>query len=145
MPSTSTATDPLIPAREVALAGDDPVTVTATVVSVERRDEPGIFDRMIGLDAILHIQFHGDSHLDSVMLSRLVEEPYWLQDAHFGPNGFPDFAHGFGSRCVKKHGIPPELESLLDEAARTRGLAAEIGPDIPLTLADVPADAGSDA
>lgn len=53
--------------------------------------------------------------------------------------------HGFGSRCVKKHGIPPELEALLDEAARTRGLVAAIGPDIPLALAPNPADTGGHA
>lgn len=142
MPTTTDA--PVIPDREVVLAGDDPVTVTATVVRVERRDEPGIFGRMIGLDATLHVLFPGDSDPDSLSLSRLVGEPFWLQDAHFGPNGFPHFSHGFGSRCVKKHGIPPELEALLDEAARARGLAAEIGPDIPLTLA-APATSGGHA
>jgi hypothetical protein len=41
-----------------------------------------------------------------------------------------------------------ELEALLDEAAHSRGLAAELAQDIPLVLADpvnhMPADVGRD-
>ncbi|GAB3162125.1 hypothetical protein GCM10027258_80520 [Amycolatopsis stemonae] len=142
MPSTSNA--PVIPAREVVLAGDTPVTVTASVVSVERRDEPGIFGPMVGLDAQLAVVLPGRTEPNTYFLSRLVGEQCWMQDAVFGANGYPGFSHGFGSRCVQKQGIVAELEALLDEAARTRGLVAEIGPDIPLTLA-TPAEPGDHA
>lgn len=131
-------TDPVVPARAVTLpspaTGEDPVTVTATIVTIKRRDEPGAFSRVVGLDATLNILFPGDSTPDSLSLSRLIGETFWLQDSHIGPTGYPHFVHGFGSRSVQKHGVPPELEALLDEAARSRGLAAEIGPDIPLVL-----------
>ncbi|MFI6029493.1 hypothetical protein [Amycolatopsis magusensis] len=144
MPSI-TAADPVIPARKVVRAGDDPVTVTATVVSVERRDEPGIFGPMIGLDAQLEIVLPGRAEPHTYFLSRLVGEHRWMQDAYFGGNGYPGFSHGFGSRCVQKQGVVLEVEALLDEAARIRALATEIGPGIPLTLADAPADAGGQA
>lgn len=140
MPADTTA--PVLPARAVVLA--DPVTgeelpaVTAAVVSVERREENGVYGPMAGLDARLDVQFPDDARPHSYFLSRLVEEPHWVQDAHFGPTGFPHFSNGFGARYLKLRGIHPALEALLDEAARTRGLAAAIGPDIPLTLAAVP-------
>lgn len=128
---------PVVPARDVVLTDLDTgaeLSVTATVVNVERREENGIYGRMIGLDARLDVLFADDTQPHSYFLSRLVDEPFWVQDAHFGPNSFPHFSHGFGARYLRLRGIHPALEALLDEAARTRGLADEIGPDIPLVL-----------
>lgn len=125
---------PVIPAREVVLTGDDPVTVTATVVDITHKEEIGVFGRMVGLDAHLQVLFPSAGKPHSYSLSRLVDEPFWVQDAHFGPNCFPYFSHGFGARYLKLRGIHPALEALLDEAALARDLAAEIGPDIPLVL-----------
>ncbi|MGW4527801.1 hypothetical protein [Amycolatopsis sp. NPDC004378] len=145
MPIDTTA--PVLPARAVVLTdpdtGEELSTVTATVVSVEHREENGIYGPMVGLDARLHVLFSDDTQPHSYFLSRLLEEEYWVQDAHFGPTSFPHFSHGFGARYLKLRGIHPALEALLDEAARTRGLATAIGPDIPLTLAassDEPSD-----
>lgn len=141
MPINTTA--PVLPARDVVLTnpdtGEELSTVTATVVSVEHREENGIYGPMVGLDAQLHVLFAGDTDPHSYFLSRLVEEEYWVQDAHFGPSSFPHFSNGFGARYLKLRGIHPALEALLDEAARARGLAAEIGPDIPLVLSTSPA------
>jgi len=125
---------PVIPAREVVLTGDDPVTVTATVLDIKHSEEIGVHGRLVGLEARLHVLFPGAGDPHSYFLSRLVDEPFWVQDAHFGPGGFPHFSHGFGARYLKLRGIHPALEALLDEAALDRGLAAEIGPDIPLVL-----------
>lgn len=89
---------------------------------------------MIGLDAHLRVRFAGATAPDGSFLFRLVGESWWVQDAHFGPTGFPYLSCGFGARYMTPRGIGPAVEVLLDEAARTRGLAAEIGPDIPLVL-----------
>ncbi|UUV32128.1 hypothetical protein NQK81_01385 [Amycolatopsis roodepoortensis] len=129
-----THTEPVLPAREVTLPEGAPITVTATVLSVDRRSEAGVFGPMVGLEAHLHVLFPGDTTPDTLFLSRLAEESWWLQDAHFS-NGLPHFSHGFGSRTVRKHGVPTELDELLCEAARARGLVTEIGPGIPLALA----------
>lgn len=130
--------NPVIPDRAVVLAAPDgsgePMTVTAAVLTVEHRSETGIHGRMIGLEAHLRVLLPGATAPDGYFLSRLVGEPWWVQDSHFGPTGFPYFSHGFGARYMTLRGIDPALEALLDEAARTRGLAAEIGPDTPLVL-----------
>ncbi|WNV83124.1 hypothetical protein [Umezawaea sp. Da 62-37] len=125
---------PIIPAREVLLTGDNPATVTATVLTIEHREEIGVLGRMVGLDAHLHLLMPGATKPHSYFLSRLVGEPHWVQDAHFGPNGYPTFSHGFGARYLKLTGIHTALEAILDEAATARNLATEIGPDIPLAL-----------
>jgi hypothetical protein len=125
------------PRQNVTLAGepgDEPLSVTATVEHVTRRQENGIYGRMVGLDALLHLLYPGDKRPHSYCLSRLVDEPCWVQDAHFGPTGFPHFSNGFGARYLKLRGIHPALEALLDEVTRAHGLAVEIGPGIPLIL-----------
>lgn len=134
-----------IAARAVVLTdfdtGEELATVTATIVSLKHRQETGIYGRMVGLDARLNVLFSGDAHPHSFFLSRLVKESFWVQDAHFGPNGFPYFSNGFGARYLKVRGIHPALAVLLDEAARALGLTAQIGLDIPLVLPDTdPAD-----
>lgn len=143
MPIDNPASD--LPARAIVLTdldtGEELATVTATVVSLKQRQETGIYGRMVGLDAHLDVLFPGDAGPHSYFLSRLVKEPFWVQDAHFGPNGFPHFSNGFGARYLKVRRIHPALAALLDEAARALGLAARIGPDVPLVLPDTkPAD-----
>ncbi|RAS59482.1 hypothetical protein C8D87_11494 [Lentzea atacamensis] len=159
--STSSAT-PVIPARDIVLVdpdtGDELATVTATVVSVVRKEEPGVltylasarqkeanprYGWMIGLEAHLQIATASNPKPHSYFLSRLVDEPYWLQDAHFGPNGSVDFSHGFGDRTVNKKTINQELQALLNEAARTLGFVDEIGTGAPLVLTASSSDAGA--
>ncbi|CRK57056.1 hypothetical protein [Alloactinosynnema sp. L-07] len=136
--------DPVIPARSVVITDPDTgaelSTVTATVVTIERREENGILGRMVGLDANLLIQFAGATDAHSYHLSRLVDETYWVQDAHFGPNSYPYFSNGFGARYLKPRLIHAALETLLDEAALARSLATGIGPETPLVLAVQPDD-----
>jgi hypothetical protein len=116
-------------------SGKHPMTVTAVVARVARRQENGVYGPMVGLEAQLHLTFPGEKQPDSYHLSRLVDEPHWVQDAHFGPGSVPYFCHGFGARYTKLRGVVPELEALLDQAAREQGLVEAIGPDVPLVLA----------
>jgi hypothetical protein len=146
---------PVIPSRSVVLidpdTGADLATITATVVTVVRKEEPGILAGLasmsqketnprhgwlIGLEAQLQVAIANAHEPHTYFLSRLVGEQNWLQDAHFFPNGTVGFSHGFGARYLTKWGIGSELEALLDEAARLLGLVAEIGAEIPLVLAD---------
>ncbi|MDA3644363.1 hypothetical protein LZ318_30875 [Saccharopolyspora indica] len=122
-----------------AQPGEEPVTVTATVVKVERRAETSFVGRLVGLDAHLDVLFPSSDQPDTYFLSRLYGEPCWVQDAHFGPNGFPYFSNGFGARYLKMTGIALELEALLDQAALERRLVKEIGPEVPLVLAETDA------
>lgn len=117
-------------------AGDDAITVSATVTSMQRRAEPGIFGAMVGLDAHLTITFTAPDDSRSYGLSRLRGETCWIIDAEFGPNCMPRYVHGFGARYLKLKAIAPELADLLDREARRRGLAEVIGRDIPLVLTD---------
>lgn len=147
---------PVILARDVALTdpdtGADLATITVTVVTVVRKEEPGVlaglasmsqkeanprYGWLIGLEAQMQVTLANADQPHTYFLSRLAGERNWLQDAHFFPNGAVGFSHGFGAREVTKWGIGNELEALLDEAARQLGLVAEIGSEIPLVLADV--------
>lgn len=114
--------------------GEPPITVTAAVVRLERKEANGVFGPMVGLEAQLTVKYADDEDADTYLLSRLVGETAWVQDAHFLPNGFPDFSHGFGARYTKLKGICEELEDVLDRAARDRGLVTQIGLDVPLEL-----------
>ncbi|HEV7625703.1 MAG TPA: hypothetical protein VGO89_04340 [Streptomyces sp.] len=134
----------VIPPREVVLTGERPQTVTATVVSIERHEESGVFGAMVGLEAVLHVVFPGYEKPNTYVLSRLVDESAWVLDARFGANGFPFFSHGFGSRCTVLSGVHKVLGALLDEAARKLGLVAAIGDDVPLVLASTEST-GTDA
>lgn len=127
-------------------SGDGPpVTVTATLTRLERREEPGIYGRMIGLNACLTITAHTGSapdRTDSYCLSRLVDETDWIIDAQFGPNGIPRHSNGFGARYLTVRTIAPELADLLDREAVRRGLAHTIGRNVRLVLPED--DASSD-
>ncbi|SRR6266571_135426 len=129
---------PIIPNQTVAIAGEpgqDPLIVTASVISVVSQEAHGVYGRIVGLDARLHVTFAGRAEPHVYHLSRLVGEEFWAQDAHFRPGSYPHFVHGFGSRTVQVRYTPVELEALLDQAAITLGLAEQIGPDTPLVLA----------
>ena len=54
----------------------------------------------------------------TLMFSRYDDESQWYCDAYFGPNGFPHFCHGEGSRCCRKQVATGELKDLLDERLR---------------------------
>ena len=117
-------------------AGDGVVTVTATVTSMRRRTEPGVFGTMVGLDAHLTITFTAPDDTRSYGLSRLRGETHWIIDAEFGPNSLPRYVHGFGARYLKLKAIAPELADLLDREACRLGLTQAIGGGVPLVLAD---------
>jgi hypothetical protein len=121
--------------------GDDaPFAVTATVTSLQRREEPGIHGLMVGLDAHLTVTFTDAQRSCSYFLSRLVGEVNWIIDAEFGSNGMPRHSNGFGARYLKVYAIAPELGDLLDREALRSGLAQSIGRGVPLVLADKAVD-----
>lgn len=125
--------------------GETPLTVAATVVCVERREEPDFLGgSRVGLSAQLHITIPPDTRPHSYFLSRLIGESAWVIDALFGSNGYPHFSHGFGARYLRLRGIAPELEDLLDQNARDQGLVHAIGREVPLLLAEVSADSAGD-
>lgn len=112
-------------------------TLTAMVPDIERRTEPGpdiLGGDRIGLYARLDLVQGEEPRPTTYFMSRLVGEPEWVIDTKFGPNGFPHFSHGFGSRVTLLKTVLPELADLLDDLARDRGLAAHIGRGIPLDL-----------
>lgn len=128
--------------RTITLAGEDgqpPFTVTATVVTVERRSEPSpLAGVRLGLYAQLDVTVAPDTQPRSYsyFLSRLVGETTWIIDALFGPNGYPHFIHGFGARYLQLRVLAVTLADLLDEQARDRGLVQTTGRDVPLILAE---------
>jgi hypothetical protein len=111
---------------------------------VQRREDTIVFGPVIGLEARLHVTYPGDTKPYCYFLSRLIDEPDWVQDAKITPNGFPVISHGFGARYTIPTGIARELETLLDQAALRLGLAEQIGPDTPLVLAAAAAPAATD-
>lgn len=118
----------------IDLEGHGPLTVT--VVAMERRQEPGIFDIRLGLDAQVHVQYQPGDQPNHYFLSMLVDESHWIIDAHIGPKGQVYFSHGFGSRVTELMPVVPELADLLDQAARRGGLVLAIGRGVPLVLAE---------
>ena len=131
----TTQTDPQVIA--VTLEDEDGTyTLTGTVIELKRHQEPGLFGmELIGLYAQLKIAVEGEE-AETQFLSRLVDETHWIIDSRFKANGFPVWSHGFGARYLRCHTINAELSDGLDNLARERGLAAPIGRDVPLTLAD---------
>ncbi|MEW2615078.1 hypothetical protein AB0937_33840 [Streptomyces sp. NPDC047880] len=131
----TTQTDPQVIA--VTLEDEDGTyTLTGTVIELKRHQEPGLFGmELIGLYAQLKIAVEGEE-AETQFLSRLVDETHWIIDSRFKANGFPVWSHGFGARYLRCHTINAELSDGLDNLARERGLAAAIGRDVPLTLAD---------
>lgn len=125
--------------------GESPLTVAATVVCVERREEPDFFGGVrLGLSAQLAVTVPPDTRPRRYFLSRLVGESDWVVDALFGPNGYPHFSHGFGARYLRLRGVAPELEDLLDQGALSQGLVQAIGRNVPLVLAEVTTDSISE-
>jgi hypothetical protein len=114
----------------------EPATVHATVVTVERREEPSIFGGAnVGLYAQLDVTVAPGQRPHTFILSRLVGEREWIVDAQFTANGFPVHSNGFGARYLRVRAVAEELGALLDQEARDRGVVDEIGPDLPLAFA----------
>ncbi|MCD9904262.1 hypothetical protein LUR56_37965 [Streptomyces sp. MT29] len=110
-------------------------TLTITVGPVEKRTEPdGFGGTRTGLEARLDLLAPGAEKPVTFFLSRLTDEPEWVIDAKFGPNGFPHFSHGFGSRVTVAKTVIPEIADLLDDVVRDRAIVAHIGRGIPLDL-----------
>lgn len=104
--------------------------ITVAVPQMEQRHEavsPLLGGDRTGLEAQLKLTQGDEPQETTFFLSRLVDEKAWIIDAKFGPNGFPHWSHGFGSRVTIPKGILPEIEDALDSIARERGLAEQIG------------------
>jgi hypothetical protein len=111
--------------------------LTAEIRKMEKRHEPApalLGGDRVGIEVEFAVTMPGDEKPTVFFLSRLVNEEDWIMDAKFGPNGFPHFSHGFGSRVTIPKGILDELADLLDHQAQELGLAAEIGRGVPLVL-----------
>jgi hypothetical protein len=120
--------------------GETPVTVTATVISMECKQERDFLGVRHGLSAQLEVTVAPAVGPRTYFLSRLVGESDWVVDALFASNGFPHFSHGFGARYLRLRGVAPELEDLLDQHARDHGLVQAIGRGVPVVLTDATPD-----
>lgn len=122
--------------NRVTLPGDDgaPVTATVTVRTVAVRRENDFLGERVGLFAHLEIAVAPDTEPHTYFVSRLVDEPYWVTDDLFRPNGYPVFVHGFGCRYVKARGLPAEVTAPADDYARAIGMVEAIGEGVPLVL-----------
>ncbi|HBF85145.1 MAG TPA: hypothetical protein DD420_36025 [Streptomyces sp.] len=109
-----------------------------TVRQLEQRQEtaPALLggDRT-GLMTELEIAAPGAPAGPTYFLSRLVGETAWIIDAKFGPDGFPHYSHGFGSRVTLARTLPDEICALLDSEAQKLAATRAIGRDVPLELA----------
>ncbi|MCX4523906.1 hypothetical protein OHA69_40680 [Streptomyces anulatus] len=113
----------------------DTHTLSITVGQIEQRTEPdGFGGTRAGLEARIDLLAPGAEKPVVFFLSRLTGEPEWIIDAKFGPNGFPYFSHGFGSRVTVATTVIPEIADLLDDVARGRGIVRHIGRGVPLNL-----------
>jgi hypothetical protein len=118
----------------------DSLTVFASVHDLERRRTHGVLrGSRAGLYARLDVSLNCGARPIVHHMSRLEGEPAWVVDGMFAANGMPRHVNGFGARCLTVRGVAPQLDELLSQAARAQGLAAEIGPGVPLVLADEPA------
>ncbi|MFB8023569.1 hypothetical protein ACFC36_33905 [Streptomyces rubiginosohelvolus] len=110
-------------------------TLSVTVGKVAIRTEPdGFGGSRTGLEARMDLLAPGAEKPVTYSLSRLTDEPEWVIDAKFGPNGFPHFSHGFGSRVTRARTVIPEVADLLDDVVRDRGVVRHIGRGVPLSL-----------
>jgi hypothetical protein len=116
--------------------GAGPVAVTARVPTMRPYTRPTP-DRgtLTGLDACLEVET-ADGRRARYFLSRLPGERRWYVDALYPDDGAPGPTNGFGSRPATLHVLPDALEDLLNRFAERQGLAARIGPDVPLVLPD---------
>jgi hypothetical protein len=55
----------------------------------------------------------------TLSLSRYDDELAYLADSLFGPDGYPHFSHGTGSRSCAKRAASDELSALLAQAERS--------------------------
>ncbi|MFJ5120882.1 hypothetical protein [Kitasatospora sp. NPDC088548] len=126
------AENPPVPVQVATENGSS--TVFVAVVKVERREESGIFGPVVGLDAHLRATTAPQAEPQSMFYSRLAGETRWTADAHFGPNGFPHFSHGFGSLITRARVLTREIAALVDSEALRAGLVEAIDQENPLVL-----------
>jgi hypothetical protein len=84
--------------------GETPVTIVATVITMECQQERDFLGIRHGLCAQIAITAAPEVRPHTYFLSRLVGESCWVVDAQFGSNGFPHFSHGFGARYLRLRG-----------------------------------------
>ena len=90
-------------------------------------------------NAQLLVTAQGATAPTSYHLSMLVGECDWVIDARFGPDCSRFWSGGFGARYTAPKGAPEEFAEVVDREAVAAGLVEQIGRQIPLVLAPVPA------
>jgi hypothetical protein len=121
-------------------SGETSVTITATVITMERTVERDFLGVRDGLSAQLEVTVPPQDGPNTYFLSRLVNESHWVVDALFGSNGYPHFSHGFGARYLRLQGVVPELEDVLNQHAHDHGLVQALERGVPLVLAEASSD-----
>lgn len=115
--------------------GVDPQTLTIAVLVMARREETTVVGNALGLYVRLELNTGHSDRPITYFLSRLEGELGWVIDAKFGQDGYPHYVHGFGARLSAARNVIKPVAAILDGLALARGLAKEIGEEIPLVLA----------
>ncbi|MFJ6529989.1 MULTISPECIES: hypothetical protein [Streptomyces] len=105
-----------------------------TVFVMAQREETTVLGNVVGLYVKLEIDRGDSGRPTTYFLSRLKGELRWVIDAKFGPDGYPHYVHGFGERLSSARMVIKPVSAILDALALARGLAEEIGEEIPLVL-----------
>src|SRR5690606_37749596 len=109
-------------------------TLAMSVFVMTQREETTVLGNAVGLYARLEIDMGDSGRPTMYFLSRLEGELRWVIDAKFGPGGYPHYVHGFGERLSAARVVIKQVAAILDGLALARGLAKEIGEEIPLVL-----------
>jgi hypothetical protein len=80
-------------------------------IDVSTMERTKAYDRPC-LAAYVYINGH------SLGFSKYSDEKGWACDSHFGPDMYPYFSHGIGSRCTIKQIATGKLANALDAAAQ---------------------------
>lgn len=106
-----------------------------TVSLIAQRQGRTSLGYVVGLYVKLELNVDGRDESVAYFLSRLEGERRWVIDAKFGSDGYPHYVHGFGERTSATRTIIKPVARILDDLARTLGLAEDIGERVPLVLA----------
>ncbi|MGI5479396.1 hypothetical protein [Streptomyces lavendofoliae] len=105
-----------------------------TVFVMAQREDATVLGNVVGLYVRLEVDTGDSGRPTTYFLSRLKGELRWVIDAKFGPDGYPHYVHRFGERLSGVRVVIKPVSEILDGLALARGLAEEIGEEIPLVL-----------